>query len=36
LSSPPLGHLVDRFGRRAQIAVVSSTLLFGVHLTLSL
>ena len=36
LSSPPLGHLVDRFGRRAQIAVVSLTLLFGVHLTLAL
>lgn len=36
LSSPPLGHLVDRIGRRAQIAVVSSTLLFFVHMTLAL
>ncbi|KAL9188886.1 hypothetical protein ACHAXT_011376 [Thalassiosira profunda] len=36
LSSPPLGHLVDNVGRRAQIAVVSSTLLFGVHLTLAM
>ena len=36
LSSPPLGHLVDRIGRRAQIAVVSSTILFGVHMTLAL
>lgn len=35
LSSPPLGHLVDRIGRRAQIAVVSSSLLFLVHLTLA-
>ncbi|KAL7535563.1 hypothetical protein ACHAXR_006570 [Thalassiosira sp. AJA248-18] len=36
LSSPLLGHLVDRIGRRAQIAVLSSCLLFGVHLTLAL
>jgi len=36
LSSPPLGHLVDRVGRRAKIAVFSSCLLFAVHLTLAL
>mmetsp|Transcript_10852 Transcript_10852/g.23980 ORF Transcript_10852/g.23980 Transcript_10852/m.23980 type:complete len:664 (+) Transcript_10852:70-2061(+) len=36
MSSPPLDHLVDRYGRRAQIAVVSSSLLFMVHLTLAL
>ncbi|KAL7546194.1 hypothetical protein ACHAWF_009534 [Thalassiosira exigua] len=36
LSSPPLGHLVDRIGRRAQIALASAALLFGVHLTLAL
>ena len=35
MSSPPLGHLVDRIGRRAQGAVVSSSLLFLVHLTLA-
>lgn len=35
LSSPPLGHLVDRIGRRAQIAVISSSLLFLVHLTMA-
>jgi len=36
LTSPLLGHLVDRIGRRAQIAVLSCSLLFGVHLTLAL
>jgi len=36
VSSPPLGHLVDRFGRRAQIAVFSSSLLLVVHLTLAI
>lgn len=36
LSLPPLGHLVDRIGRRAQIAVLFSSLLFVVHLTLAL
>mmetsp|Transcript_13297 Transcript_13297/g.21624 ORF Transcript_13297/g.21624 Transcript_13297/m.21624 type:complete len:687 (+) Transcript_13297:1-2061(+) len=36
MSSPPLGHLVDRIGRRAQIAIFSSSLLFVVHLTLAL
>lgn len=35
ISSPPLGHLVDKFGRRAQIAVLSSSLLFLVHFTLA-
>ena len=36
LSSPPLGHLVDRVGRRAKVAVASSALLLVVHLTLAL
>ena len=36
LSSPPLGHLVDRVGRRAKIATASSALLFVVHMTLAL
>jgi len=36
LSSPPLGHLVDRVGKRAKIAAASSALLFVVHLTMAL
>jgi len=36
LSSPPLGHLVDRVGRRAKMVAVSSALLFMVHLALAL
>jgi len=36
VSSPPLGHLVDRYGRRAQIAIFSSSLLLVVHLTLAI
>ena len=35
LSSPPLGHLVDKIGRRAQLQLLSSCLLFLVHLTLA-
>ena len=35
LSSPPLGYLVDKIGRRAQLQLVSSVLLFLVHLTLA-
>ena len=35
-SSPVLDHLVDRIGRRAQIAVVATTLLLAVHLALAL
>mmetsp|Transcript_30664 Transcript_30664/g.66266 ORF Transcript_30664/g.66266 Transcript_30664/m.66266 type:complete len:585 (+) Transcript_30664:268-2022(+) len=36
LLSPLLGHLVDRIGRRAQIIVLSSSLLVIVHLTMAL
>eukprot|EP00584_Thalassiosira_punctigera_P022751 CAMPEP_0172574812 /NCGR_PEP_ID=MMETSP1067-20121228/136891_1 /TAXON_ID=265564 ORGANISM="Thalassiosira punctigera, Strain Tpunct2005C2" /NCGR_SAMPLE_ID=MMETSP1067 /ASSEMBLY_ACC=CAM_ASM_000444 /LENGTH=682 /DNA_ID=CAMNT_0013367447 /DNA_START=617 /DNA_END=2668 /DNA_ORIENTATION=- len=36
VSSPLLGHLVDRVGRRAQIAVLSSSLLLVVHSTLAM
>ena len=35
LSSPPLGLLVDKIGRRAQIASLASGLLFIVHLTMA-
>ena len=35
LSSPPLGLLVDKIGRRAQIATFASGLLFIVHLTMA-
>lgn len=35
ISSPPLGYLVDKIGRRAQIASLSSALLFIVHFTMA-
>lgn len=35
ISSPPLGFLVDKIGRRAKIAALASFLLFIVHFTLA-
>ncbi|KAL7467323.1 hypothetical protein ACHAXS_007571 [Conticribra weissflogii] len=36
LSSPLLGHVVDKIGRRAQLATLASSILLAVHLTMAL